>query len=61
MAARRSDRPAVGKKRTPVKDEPGIRGSAGELHQRAGRKHPALTTNQGVQVSDDQNSLPCEN
>ena len=32
-------------------------GQAGELHQRAGGKHPTLTTNQGVPVSDDQNSL----
>ncbi len=32
-------------------------GNAGELHQRAGGKHPPLTTNQGVQISDDQNSL----
>jgi len=61
MAARRSDRPTAGKKRAPVKDEPGITGSAGELHQQAGGKHPALTTNQGLQISDDQNSLPCEN
>ena len=57
MAARGSDRPTVGKKRAPVKDEPGIRGNAGELHQQAGGKHPALTTNQGLQISDDQNSL----
>ncbi|NTW29170.1 MAG: catalase [Coriobacteriia bacterium] len=32
-------------------------GNAGELHQHAGGEHPPLTTNQGVQVSDDQNSL----
>ena len=31
--------------------------SSGELHQIAGGGHPALTTNQGVPVSDDQNSL----
>ncbi|OHB55421.1 MAG: catalase HPII [Planctomycetes bacterium GWF2_50_10] len=29
----------------------------GELHQVAGGKHPALTTNQGVPLSDNQNSL----
>jgi catalase len=29
----------------------------GELHQIAGGKHPALTTNQGVALSDNQNSL----
>ncbi len=29
----------------------------GELHQTAGGEHPALTTNQGVAISDNQNSL----
>lgn len=33
------------------------RGNADELHQLAGGKHPPMTTNQGVPVSDDQNSL----
>jgi catalase len=32
-------------------------GSGGELHQIAGGKHPELTTNQGVALSDNQNSL----
>lgn len=32
-------------------------GAGGELHQIAGGTHPALTTNQGVALSDDQNSL----
>jgi catalase len=32
-------------------------GPGGELHQIAGGDHPPLTTNQGVVVSDDQNSL----
>jgi catalase len=31
--------------------------AAGELHQTAGGEHPALTTNQGVPLSDNQNSL----
>jgi len=31
--------------------------AGGELHQIAGGEHPALTTNQGVAVSDNQNSL----
>ena len=31
--------------------------SGGELHQPAGGEHPALTTNQGVALSDNQNSL----
>ncbi len=34
-----------------------MQGNAGETHQTAGGTHPALTTNQGVPVSDDQNSL----
>jgi len=32
-------------------------GSGGELHQTDGGKHNALTTNQGVGISDNQNSL----
>jgi catalase len=32
-------------------------GNGGELHQIAGGDHPALTTNQGVPISDNQNSL----
>jgi catalase len=32
-------------------------GTGDELHQTAGGKHPPLTTNQGVPVSDNQNSL----
>jgi catalase len=33
------------------------RADGGELHQIAGGEHPALTTNQGVALSDNQNSL----
>jgi catalase len=33
------------------------RGHGGELHQQATGKHPPLTTNQGIPVSDNQNSL----
>ncbi len=33
------------------------RAAGGELHQVAGGEHPALTTNQGVTLSDNQNSL----
>jgi len=33
------------------------RGAGDELHQRAGGRHPALTTNQGLPLSDNQNSL----
>src|SRR5665811_121001 len=31
--------------------------AGGELHQIAGGEHPALTTNQGVALPDNQNSL----
>lgn len=31
--------------------------AGGELHQSAGGEHPELTTNQGVALSDNQNSL----
>ena len=34
-----------------------VRGNAGELHQLAGGSHGLLTTNQGVPLSDNQNSL----
>jgi len=33
------------------------RGHGGELHQRAGGSHPELTTNQGLPIADNQNSL----
>ncbi|HJV24030.1 MAG TPA: catalase [Aromatoleum sp.] len=32
-------------------------GQAGEVHQVAGASHPALTTNQGIPIADNQNSL----
>jgi hypothetical protein len=32
-------------------------GNGGEWHQFAGAHHPVLTTNQGIPVSDNQNSL----
>ncbi|MCZ8218105.1 MAG: catalase [Acidovorax sp.] len=34
-----------------------FRGNAGELQQQAGGKHPVLTTQQGIPVADNQNSL----
>jgi catalase len=33
------------------------RGAGDELHQKSGGTHPALTTNQGIPISDNQNSL----
>lgn len=44
-----------GKGSTPNRDT--LRATGGELHQSAGGEHPALTTNQGVALSDNQNSL----
>jgi catalase len=35
----------------------GCPGNGGELHQPAGADHPVLTTNQGLAISDNQNSL----
>lgn len=34
-----------------------LRGKGDELHEKASGKHPALTTNQGIPISDNQNSL----
>ena len=39
------------------KNNADARGQGGELHQQAGNGHPPLTTNQGIPVSDNQNSL----
>jgi catalase len=56
MMAAQKKVPAKGKRTAPKSVPPEI-GNAGELHQRAGGQHPPLTTNQGVRISDDQNSL----
>jgi Catalase len=40
---------------TPTRDTQQAAG--GELHQVAGGEHPVLTTNQGLALSDNQNSL----
>jgi hypothetical protein len=40
-----------------VLSEDAQRASGGGLHQIAGGEHHALTTNQGVALSDNQNSL----
>jgi len=47
----------VSKAKSAKGTSPDTRGNGDELHQQAGGSHPALTTNQGVPVSDDQNSL----
>jgi len=41
----------------PQRSSPDQKGNGGELHQRAGGTHPPLTTNQGIPVGDNQNSL----
>jgi catalase len=38
-------------------DAEATRGTGGEVHQQAGGDHPPLTTNQGIPISDNQNSL----
>jgi len=44
-------------KRAPSPSTDQHRGEGDELHQLAGGSHPALTTNQGIPVADNQNSL----
>jgi catalase len=41
----------------PVSRKETHKARGGELHQISGGKHPALTTNQGVAIADNQNSL----
>ena len=53
MAARKS--PAKSSPRP--RSDNAARGTGGELHFSVGGKHPPLTTNQGIPVSDNQNSL----
>jgi catalase len=57
---RKTTKPTSGT-RSPKKQSPGNPeaqpAAGGELHQIAGGQHPALTTNQGVGLSDNQNSL----
>ncbi|OZI50701.1 catalase [Bordetella genomosp. 4] len=40
-----------------IKSKSDRRGNGDELHQEAGGAHPPLTTNQGIPISDNQNSL----
>ncbi|MEG2803485.1 catalase [Stenotrophomonas sp.] len=48
---------AASKPRTRPTPPADTRGEGDELHQRAGAGHPPLTTNQGIPVADNQNSL----
>ncbi len=52
MATRKSTAKAA-----PVRSGHSPRGQGDELHEQAGGTHPSLTTNQGLPVSDNQNSL----
>jgi catalase len=45
------------RERASVSNRGSQQADGGELHQIAGGEHPALTTNQGVALSDNQNSL----
>ncbi|WP_036142293.1 catalase [Luteibacter sp. 9135] len=47
----------VSKKNPSSTSSQDARGNGDELHQHAGGSHPPLTTNQGLTVGDDQNSL----
>lgn len=44
-------------KKSSVPNKDSLLAAGGEMHQIAGGSHPALTTNQGVALSDNQNSL----
>src|SRR5664279_6404538 len=59
MSKAKTARPSgKGKQRQGSTKAPGTHLAAGgELHQVAGGEHPALTTNQGLALSDNQNSL----
>ncbi len=48
---------AKGKNTSPAQDPSVSVGNGGELHQQAGAGQPDLTTNQGVPIADNQNSL----
>jgi catalase len=56
MSAKKTPSKSQKKASPPAKQAAG-RGAGDELHERATGAHPALTTNQGCPVSDNQNSL----
>ncbi len=55
-AASRTAKPKEKKASMKLNDQVKV-GNAGEWHQVAGGDHPVLTTNQGIPISDNQNSL----
>jgi catalase len=56
-ASKRQDKNESRRERNTSTDRNVVKGTGGELHQTAGSGIPTLTTQQGVQVADDQNSL----
>ena len=58
MAKKRATQPAAGDRKTAqYADQTVSTGSGGEVHQTASGDTPVLTTQQGIPVADDQNSL----
>src|ERR671939_88472 len=61
MARKNATRSTTGaaneRKTAQYADQPVITGAGGEVHQQAGGDTPDLTTQQGIPVADDQNSL----
>ena len=57
MTSKKPSSKAASPKPTPAKRAGTQRGSGDELHEQSSGSHPALTTNQGIPVSDNQNSL----
>ena len=57
MASRKPAPPKKPARSAHAKGSDALRGNGDELHQQAGGSHPPLTTNQGIPVSDNQNSL----
>ncbi|MDZ4753300.1 MAG: catalase [Phycisphaerae bacterium] len=56
-SAKKTGKPAAATGAKERGGTPEERGTGGELHQRADRTTPTLTTNQGIPVSDNQNQL----
>ena len=57
MASRKPAAKKATARTADTKGHDALRGNGDEVHQVAGGSHPALTTNQGIPVSDNQNSL----
>ena len=57
MASRKPAAKKVPARKAVAKAVDSLRGQGDELHEQAAGAHPPLTTNQGIPVSDNQNSL----